>query len=108
MSYAIIPFILSPPILIAMLGRRGPMSTWYLWKFFLHAMQVPLIVAGVTYAARWLLQPKSQVVGLVMLMPVSVLAALLLMLATSYGRRHLRESLEVLKHLRRRPASQTS
>jgi polysaccharide transporter, PST family len=101
MAYAIIPFILTPPILFWMLGRRGPMSNAYLWKFYLYAMHVPLCVGAVTYGARLLLKPTSPLVGIVMLAPVAGVTTLALMAFTTYGRLQFRESLEMVVHLLR-------
>jgi PST family polysaccharide transporter len=107
-AYAIIPLLLSPLNIFWMLGRRGPMSTWYLWKSFLHAMHIPLVVAAVTFAARWLLQPTPDWLGLLLLAPLAALVSLVLMLSTAYGRQQLREAADMLRHLRRRRPNQSA
>jgi PST family polysaccharide transporter len=101
-AYAIIPLVVGSPILLWMLGRSGPLSTWYLWKSFLHAMSIPLVVAGITYTARWMLQPNSEWVGICVLAPLTFVITLVLMFSTAYGRRQFWELVNAISHLGRR------
>jgi PST family polysaccharide transporter len=99
-AYAIIPTFLAVPIIFWMVGQRGPVTTSYLWKLYLFALQVPLTVAAVTALARWIIQPASTVLGLLLLAPLALGTSLALMLATSFGRQQLRQSIEMLRHVR--------
>jgi PST family polysaccharide transporter len=100
MAYAIIPTFIAAPIQFWMLGRRGPMSTWYLWKLYLFALHVPLVVAAVTFGANWVLEPDSPLMTLIMLGPVAGATALILMASTPFGRRQVHEALDMLRHVR--------
>lgn len=105
MSYAIIPTIVASPILFWMVGRRGPVSTSFLWKQFLYSLHVPLVVAAVVYAANRFIRFDSDLVQLVMLALLTLITGVSLMLATSYGRQNLREALKMLRHLKLSPKS---
>lgn len=101
-AYALIPMFISPPILFWMLGRRGPMSTAYLWKFYLFAMHVPLVVAAATFGAKWVLQPEpeSPLITLLLLAPVAAATTLILMAVTPFGRRQFHEAIDMLRHVK--------
>ncbi len=101
-SYGLTSALITTPLNLWWVGRRGPVRTWDFYKTSAPFAISAIIAGGAVYVFHYFAHPAHELVGLIIGFGITVVVFLAVLSAGAAGRAALRDVVVSLEHLRGR------
>jgi len=101
-SYGLTSALITTPLNLWWVGRRGPVRTWDFYKTSAPFAISAIIAGGAVYVFHYFAHPAHELVGLIIGFGITIVVFLAVLSAGAAGRAALRDVVVSLEHLRGR------